>query len=395
VNGKSVEHDVVAFARALRSAGLPVGVDQTEAFARALTLVDATSRQELYLAARATLVFRKEDIPPFDALFAAHWGSEVPVATPRKAPRAPRHDRPPQRTAFAAYMAERAGRDDPPIAVPDRAKAASAQELLQRKDFSELTEAERQSMRRAMRELRFDPARRETRRTVTARRGDVVDMRRLLRRASRHGGAIFDVPRRRRDVKRRPLVVLADVSGSMELYSRIFLQFLHGLTRLHRPTETFVFGTRLTRITEQLQLRDVDEALDRAAAAILDFAGGTRIGECIRRFNRVHAQRVLRRGAVVLLISDGWETGDPAELGAELGRLKRRSHRVVWLNPLLGRSTYEPLVAGMAIALDHVDDFLPIHNLESLQDLSRHLSRLPARRGARARPRAKARRTMP
>jgi uncharacterized protein with von Willebrand factor type A (vWA) domain len=207
-------------------------------------------------------------------------------------------------------------------------------------------------------------------------------MRRVLRNAASHGGIALALHRLRRKLKRRPLVVLADISGSMELYSRILLQFLHGVTHRHGPTETFVFGTRLTRITSQLQIRDVDTALTHAAREIVDFAGGTRIGECLQTFNRLHARRVLHAGAVVLLISDGWETGDPVLLDAEMRRLRERCHRVVWLNPLLGGAGYEPRARGMSIALAHVDDFLPVHNLQSLQDLSTHLARISRRRGA-------------
>jgi uncharacterized protein len=177
-------------------------------------------------------------------------------------------------------------------------------------------------------------------------------------------------------------VVLADISGSMELYSRILLQFLHVITRRHVHTETFVFGTRLTRITSQLQLRDVDSALDHAARAIVDFAGGTRISDCLGEFNRRHARRVLHKGAVVLFISDGWETGDTALLDVEMRRLHARCHRLVWLNPLIGRAGYEPRAQAMQIALAHIDDFLPVHNLQSLRELSWHLARIPRRKGA-------------
>ncbi|HEY6174792.1 MAG TPA: VWA domain-containing protein, partial [Kofleriaceae bacterium] len=156
------------------------------------------------------------------------------------------------------------------------------------------------------------------------------------------------------------------------------------VTQRHARTETFVFGTRLTRITSQLQIRNVDAALDHAARQIVDFAGGTRIGDCLHAFERQHARRVLGRGAVVLIISDGWDTGDPARLAAEMRRLARRAHRVVWLNPLLGRAGYAPEVRGMAAALAHVDDFLPIHDLRSLHELARRLAQIPRRKGGMA-----------
>jgi uncharacterized protein with von Willebrand factor type A (vWA) domain len=378
VTGTSIHRDLVAFARCLRDAGLSIGVDGTESFVRALEWIDPLSRRELYLAARATLIFRREDIELFDALFDAFWSGDVSAGRrPQKVPIAPRHD--PStflRSALASYMAQRAELRDPEVEIPEQMKAASALEILVRKDFSHLTPDERVAIERALRDLRFDLVRRRTRRRIAARRGDQIDLRRALRNAARHGGAIAVMPRRRRKTKRRPLVVLADISGSMELYSRILLQFLHGITQGYGQTDTFVFGTRLTRITSQLMIRSVDAALDRVSDEVVDFAGGTRIGESLRTFNRVYARRVLRRGAVLLLISDGWETGDAALLDTEMRALKRRCHRLVWLNPLLGRSTYEPRAAGMSAALAHVDDFLPVHNLQSLKDICSHLSRL-------------------
>lgn len=382
--GASVEHSVVAFTRALRIAGIAVGVDQSESFGRALLLVDATARRDFYLAARATLVSRREDLPLFDAIFGSFWSEgRTPSARGQKVPWAPRHDQVP-RTAFAAYMAQKARSEDPDVEVPELAKAASALELLQRKEFAQLTAEELRSVERALRELRFEPALRVTRRRVPSRRGKTLDLRRALRAASRHDGAVLALPKRRRKVKRRPLVVVADISGSMEIYSRILLQFVHGLTRILRLTETFVFATRLTCITSQLRMRNIDEALEHAAAAIVDFAGGTRIAESLRTFNRLHARRVLRRGAVLLLVSDGWETGDLGLLQAEMRRLRSFCHRLIWLNPLLGRSTYRPLASGMSIALEHVDDFLPVHSLQSLQELATHLARLPSRKSRRA-----------
>lgn len=381
----SVEHSVVAFSRALRGGGMTVGVDQSESFGRALLLVDATVRRDFYLAARATLVSRREDLPLFDSIFGSFWSEgRASPGRGQKMPWAPRHD-PVPRTAFAAYMAQRARAEDPDVEVPELAKAASALELLQRKEFAQLTAEELRSIDRALRELHFQPALRVTRRRMPARRGKTIDLRRALRVASRHDGAVLALPKRCRKVKRRPLVVVADISGSMEIYSRILLQFVHGLTRIHRLTETFVFATRLTCITSQLRIRNVDEALEHAAAAIVDFAGGTRIAESLRAFNRLHARRVLRRGAVLLLVSDGWETGDLGLLDAEMQKLRTLCYRLIWLNPLLGRSTYRPLAVGMSIALQHVDDFLPIHSLQSLQQLAVHLARLPSRKGRKGR----------
>ncbi len=384
--GLGLGRDLVAFARALRDAGLPVGVDQTESFARSLAWVDPLVRRDVYLAARATLVLRREDLAVFDELFATHFGGSDPRdGRPRTQPTplAPRHDRSEFfRTALVAYMAERAEPASREVLVPEHSKAASGLEQLQRKDFGDCTPAELAAIARVMRDLRFDVTLRRSRRLVPARRKGRLDLPRIVRQAARRGGSVLTLARRTAKLRRRPLVVLADISGSMELYSRILLQFLHGVTQRYARTETFVFGTRLTQITAQLQIRNVDAALDHAAREITDFAGGTRIGDCLHAFDRLHARRVLGRGAVVLIISDGWETGDPERLGAEMRRLSERAHRIVWLNPLLGRAGYAPSARGMATALAYVDDFLPIHDLRSLYELAATLGRLPRRKGA-------------
>jgi len=375
--------DLVGFGRGLRAAGLEIGLDQLEAFARSVALVSIARRRDLYLAARATLVARREDLAVFDDEFARWFGGPQPPRRPRTMPVAPRHDRGFVRTALGSFMAQRATAADPEVPLADRAKAASALERLQRKDFALCTDVEREAIARMMRSLRLDLTLRRSLRRVRARHGPEIDLAAALRLAGRHRGALVGLPRRRHKLKRRPLVVLADISGSMELYSRLLLQFLHAVMQRHRGTEVFVLGTRLTRITPELQLRDLDAALDRAAHEIVDYAGGTRLGDCLHVFDRLHARRVVRRGAVVLVISDGLETGDPAALGREVRKLRDRSHRLVWLNPLLGASSYRPVADGMAAALPHVDDFLPAHDLGSLEGLARHLAQIPRRRGSR------------
>ena len=380
MTGGMIGHDVVGFARALRDAGLAVGVAEVAAIAVALTWIDPLARREVYLAARATLVRRREDLAVFDELFAAFFGGPAP-GRGQAAPLAPRHD-PSKvfRTALGSYMAERVEPAAREVDVPEHEKAASPHELLQRKDFADCTPAELDAIARAMRELRLDLTLRRSRRLIRSRRAGRLDLRRIVRDAARRGGWVLALAHRRPKLRRRPLIVLADISGSMELYARILLQFLHGVTQHHGRTETFVFGTRLTRITGQLQIRRVDAALDHAAREIVDFAGGTRIAECLHAFDRQHARRVLGRGAVVLLISDGWETGDPIALGREMGKLAERAYRVVWLNPLLGRAGYAPAARGMAAALAHVDDFLPIHDLRSIHELAARLASLPRRK---------------
>jgi uncharacterized protein with von Willebrand factor type A (vWA) domain len=243
-----------------------------------------------------------------------------------------------------------------------------------------MTEAELEQVKRLIQQLRWQISQRETRRRRQERRGDMLHMRAILRDAARHNGAVTRLAWQRRKRKQRPLVIIADISGSMEKYARLLLQFLYSVARSLRRVECFVFGTRLTRITAQLSVRNIDQALDQAAREVVDWAGGTRIGASLQRFNRHWGRRVLGRGAVVLLISDGWEQGDPALLAAEVRRLQRRCHRLIWLNPLLGRETYQPRVGGMQAALAYVDDFLPIHNFQSLEALAQRLGALNERR---------------
>ncbi|MGH9366860.1 MAG: vWA domain-containing protein, partial [Thermoanaerobaculia bacterium] len=208
--------------------------------------------------------------------------------------------------------------------------------------------------------------------------------RRTLRRSLRHGGEILEWAKREPAVKPRPLVVLADISGSMERYTRLLLLFLYGLAQgLDRRVETFLFGTRLTRITRELSGRDPRHALAGVSRAVPDWSGGTRIGESLKSFNFRWGRRVLPGGAIVLIVSDGWDRGDTRLLASEMARLQRSCHRLIWLNPLLGSPDYEPLTRGIRAALPYVDDFLPIHNLASLEDLARRLEGLPQRRPGR------------
>ena len=374
---------VVRFARRLRDAGLLVAVEQIESFARAFEWLDPLSLGDVYHAARATLVTRREDLPAFDAVFQSFWLGARPSRKGQPAPRAPRHDsaEPP---ALAVLLAERAQRTAPEVEVRDRSGAASATELLSHKDFSQLTPDELLLLRRSLLAERWRVVERPTRRRVAHRRGRELDWRRLTARAARNAGAVLALPRRRPKIKPRPLVVLADISGSMELYTRIVLYFLHALRQNLARVETFVFATQLTRITAELQSKSIELALRLVSLSVVDFQSGTRIGECLRKFNTVWSRRVLGRGAVVVIVSDGWECGDVEVLRQEMRFLRDRCHRLIWLNPRLGERRYEPRVAGMAAALPYVDDFLAAHNLQSLKELAEHLARLPRRRGSRS-----------
>jgi uncharacterized protein len=371
---------LVVFGRQLRRVGLDVSLGQLEACARAFQWLDPTSRVHVYCAARATLSSRREDGPLFDRVFNEFWLGQKPSAAGAPAPLAPRHPRA-ERPALATLLAQRAVAADPEVEVRDRSHTASDDEFLRRKDFAALSLEELEAVRRLLDRRRWQFATRVTRRSRSQRGGPELDLRRLGARAARSGGVLLQLPRRAPKIKQRPLVILADVSGSMELYTRVLLQFFHALRQEFVQVESFVFATRLTRITHALTLRQVDRALEEVSAQVVDFASGTRIGQSLREFNSVWAGRLLARGAVVIVVSDGWERGGAEVLQKEMRILRERCHRLIWLNPRLGQQSYEPRVAGISAALPFVDDFLACHNLQSLEALSAHLAGLPRRRG--------------
>ncbi len=370
------------FIRALRQAGLPIGLDQALAFAQALEWIDLGARDQVYHTARSLLVNRYEHLRLFDAIFNRFWRplGESERRQRQKMPRAPRHKPRDQPFSIVTYMAAKAGLSEPEVDVSDKSGTASMVEVLQRKEFSQMTPEELERIKRLIHQMRWRISLRETRRRRRHRRGDLLHMRAVVRDAARHNGRLTRLLWQRRKVKQRPLVIIADISGSMEKYARLLLQFLYSVAHSLPQVECFVFGTRLTRITSQLKLRNIDQAIDQASREVVDWAGGTRIGESLRVFNRHWSRRVLGRGAVALLISDGWEQGDPALLATEIRRLQRRCHRLIWLNPLLGRETYQPRVGGMQAVLPHIDDFLPIHNFQSLEALAQRLGALDERR---------------
>jgi uncharacterized protein with von Willebrand factor type A (vWA) domain len=255
--------------------------------------------------------------------------------------------------------------------------------VLRHKDFGELTADEIQAVKEMMAQLIFQLGQRRTRRQQPGR-GRHIDFRRSLRRSLRYGGEFMEWSKRKPKYQPRPLIVVADISGSMERYTRLLLHFIYSLTKgLDQPVEAFVFSTHLTRITRQLLDQDIDLAMKNVSRAVNDWSGGTRIGEALKRFNYDWARRVLGRGAIVLLISDGWDRGDPELLGQEIGRLQRNCHRLIWLNPLLGSPEYEPLTRGMQAALPFIDDFLPAHSLASLEELVKLLATLDSHRPSR------------
>jgi uncharacterized protein len=362
---------LVLLAASMRAAGARVGVDELLSAHRALAAVDASDRDAAYFALRATLCSRRSDLEAFDAAFAELFAL----------PRAPRPEPP-------AALDEVASLVLPRVAVPG-AKALqmsaadievvpaawSDVELLHEKDFAEYTEGERLAARAIMRRLASVGPQRPSRRTRPARRrgapphAATPDLRRTIRASLRTGGDPFERHWREPGERPRPLVLVCDVSGSMEPYARMLLQYMQACVAARRRVEAFVFGTRLTRVTGELAGRDPDRALDRAAGAAEDWSGGTRIGEALATLNREYGRRV-GRGAIVVLLSDGWDRGDPQQLSAEMARLERCTHRLIWLNPLKASPEYEPLTRGMQAALPYVDHFLAGNSLASLEDLA-------------------------
>lgn len=376
-------HNLVLFGRLLRALGLDVNPGRMIDVAQALEFVEIGRKWDFYYTIRSLLVHDYQDIPLFDQAFALFWkkpaeqyvefgltmGYQQQKPKPVVVPPGTMKDEP-------LDAASKNSNNEEPQPIIEVTQTYSQRELLRRKDFSELTPDEVQAVKRLMAEMVWELGQRRTRR-MRPGDGKRLDLRRSLRRNLRYGGEWLEWPRREPKWKPRPLIVIADISGSMERYTRLLLHFIYSLTAgLEQQVEAFVFGTRLTRITRELHGREIDQSLKEVSQAVTDWGGGTRIGESLKTFNFQWGRRVLGRGAVVLLISDGWDRGEPQLLGDELGRLKRSCHRLVWLNPLLGSAQYEPLTRGMQAALPYIDDFLPVHNLASLEELAAHLTGL-------------------
>jgi uncharacterized protein with von Willebrand factor type A (vWA) domain len=358
-------------AASMRAGGARVGIDELLGAHRALRAVDASDRRESYFALRAALCSRRDDLPVFDAAFA-----ELFAPAPRVAQNDPLELLGEGARLALPHVAVPDGSGPPRQVPPDVLPAAwSDAELLHEKDFAGYSDAERALARRMMAALARRAPRRRSRRTrPSARRGARPhaarpDLRRTLRASLRSGGDPVERHWREPGQRPRQLVLVCDVSGSMEPYARMLLQYMQACVAARRRVEAFVFGTRLTRVTEELKGRDPDRALERAAHAAGDWSGGTRIGDALATLNREHGRR-LGRGAIVVLLSDGWDRGDPEQLAGEMARLKRCAHRLVWLNPLKAHPEYEPLTRGMQAALPHVDAFLAGNSLASLEELA-------------------------
>lgn len=361
-----------ALTAALRAAGTRVGVGELLTAHRALATVDASSREDTRLALRAVLCSRRADLEHFDRAFEAVFGEgaldggeQVDALGTVERAVLPR----------AGIPGQPAGGD-----VPDRVPvpaAWSAVELLRQKDFAGYTEAEVLAAQRLIARLAArGPSRLSRRlRPTSRRRGHAPDLRRVVRASLRTAGEPIHRSWRSPTRRPRPVVLVCDVSGSMTPYARMLLQYMHACLLARRRVEAFAFGTRLTRITSELTARDHDRALARAAAVVTDFAGGTRIGDALATLNRVHGRR-LGRGSVVVILSDGWDRGDPDVLAAEMARLRRTAHRLVWLNPLAANPDYKPLTRGMQAAVPYADQLLAGNSLASLENLAATLEEM-------------------
>lgn len=390
VEGGRLADNIAHFARTLRRAGLPIGPGRVIEAVRAVEAAGVARRDDFYWTLHSVFVNRQDQRQLFDQAFHIFWRNPklLEKMLSMMLPTVKTDEEPDRREEISRRLAEalRPANDDhgpgeqqePPEVEIDATLTFSDRELLQKKDFEQMSQAEADAALRAIQRLRLPIADVPTRRFSTDRRGARIDLRATLRRSLRTPGLIA-LARKRRRLRPPPVVVLCDISGSMSQYSRMFLHFMHALTNDRDRVHCFLFGTRLTNITRALRYRDVDVALAKASEQADDWSGGTRIGHCLHEFNRFWNRRVLGQGAVVLLISDGLDREGGPGLGREMERLHRSCRRLIWLNPLLRYDAFAPKSQGNRAMLPHVDEFRPVHNLESLAGLARALSQ-PASR---------------
>jgi uncharacterized protein len=386
-DGRLAEN-IIYFARALRAAGIPVGSGAVMDALTAVRVAGVGTREDFYWTLHAVFVNRHEHSMLFDQAFRIFFRrrgylDKLLAAMLPQAP--PRQEEQPKAGARRIEEALFAGTPEQERVKPEEERDAtltvSDRELLQRKDFAQMTAAEIATAKEAIKRLVLSLDEVKTRRLAPSRRGHIVDIRRTLRASLKAGGAVIDLkylgPRR----KAPPMVALLDISGSMSQYTRLFLHFLHAVTDARKRVHTFLFGTRLTNVTRALARKDPDEALAAVSASVADWSGGTRIATSLRAFNKQWARRVLTQGAIVLLITDGLERDGGERLEFEIDRLHRSCRRLIWLNPLLRFEGFEPKAKGIRSMLPHVDELRPIHNLESMAQLVRALSVDGARGG--------------
>ena len=411
VDGARLLREAVGFGRSLRSAGLAVDLGAAVDFARSLTLVDIGDREQVRAAGAAVFVRRRDDREPYDAAFDCWWrrrggpSAEAFEPSPLQRPDDESTSEESEETSAQDAEAPEGATEDRGMPMPssddgddtDESEiegivvspdAYSHSEVLRHREFDRMTPAELREAERLVDLLTPRLEKRRTRRYELHSHGRTLAPRAMFRRNLGTGGQLLDWVWRRQIREPRSLVVLSDISGSMERHSRLLLRFVQALSASSAVrTESFVFGTRLTRVTRLLRDRDRDRALARVSEAVNDWAGGTRIGESFRDFNQHWARRTLRTSGIVIVISDGWDRGDPALVGTETARLRRNCHRLIWLNPLAGTPGYQPLAGGMRAAMPYIDDFLPAGTVASLERLGEILAGVRAsdtRRGSEA-----------
>ncbi len=393
VPGKLAQN-IMHFGRVLRAAGLAVGPGSIIDAIGAVEAAGFSDRSDFHATLQAVFVKKREDMAVFDEAFRVFWRKRgfleklialmSPVAKPLGA-ETPKPDAGATRVA-EAMKAQRASEEASPQVELDASFTYSQTEVLQRKDFAQMSAEEIAAAKAAIARLRLADDAIETRRYEVDSRGRRIDLRTSIRRSLRTGGAVVELTWRSRRARLSPIVAICDISGSMSEYTRIFLHFLHAIATSRPHVDVFLFGTRLSNVTRALRSKDVDEALASCSDAVEDWSGGTRIAASLHLFNRQWSRRVLSRGAIVILFTDGLEREDTLDLAAEMDRLARSCRKLIWVNPLLRFDAFAPKASGIRAMLPHVDEFRPIHNLRSMRELCEHLSR-PDQRGNAADPR--------
>lgn len=386
VRGQGTLPNLMAFGRALKQLGVRVSLSQVMDASRAVEFVDLADKEDFRALLRSNFVAQKEDFPVFDMLFDCFWREQsyerVPMetmeieGTPTESGAQEGGDE----EGLEEAAAETVATESDPLENLDEFSVPtySPQELLHRKDFSEMGVEESRAIARAILLIATKIATQISRRKKLGRKGNVVDPRWTMRRNMKYGGEIIDLVNRKRRIKKTRVVLLCDVSGSMDCYSRFLIQFMYGLQNELWGVETFVFSTSLSRITHLIRTKDIANALEKISGSILGWSGGTNIGRSLHTFNRNFAPSMVTHRTVVVIISDGWDRGDVSLLEREMQDLKRRCKKIIWLNPLLASENYEPLCKGMQAVLPYLDLFLSVHNVNSLIALGRTLQKMVA-----------------
>ncbi len=382
--GHAFAVNLVHFVRYLRRLGVPVGPGASQELAAAIQAVGLDDRTDLYLALRACVITRPSQGTLFDEAFDLFFGSgrggssELQLASENRSP-----DRTTARAQAPVLSHETGAGPESEVEQMNEIAGGSYAERLSHRDFGDLSQAELEQVRRLIDKMNWKPADTASRRWGPSSAGSRPDLRRTLRHLTGPRGDLVPLALAERKTRKRPLAVIADISGSMERYTELFLYFIHAAQGRLGRVESFVFATRLSRITREMRLRQPDQALKHVGRVVADWSGGTRIGEALGEFNEQWSRRVTRGGSIALIISDGWDTGDPELLDREMSRLARSVHRVIWLNPLAGRAGFAPETRGMRTVLPYVDDFLAAGNVSDLRAVIRLLESIPSRRGAR------------